>query len=151
VSGELPISASESLVLRGKLDRVDYLSESKLRVIDYKTGKPKTRNEMEGKTKTGTGDYKRQLVFYKLLLELSKNTRTMDVGVIDFVEPDEKGVYHQERFPIEASDVGVLVEDIKRIADEIRTLSFWGKTCERRDCEYCALRSFVTHTTDKTT
>jgi len=39
-----------------------------LNVIDYKTGRPKSRNEIEGNTKNSNGDYKRQLVFYNLLL-----------------------------------------------------------------------------------
>ena len=59
--------------IRGNLDRVEFLEngnteqETPVRVIDYKTGKPKTRNEIEGNTKTSDGNYKRQLTFYKLL------------------------------------------------------------------------------------
>ncbi|MBI1998921.1 MAG: ATP-dependent helicase [Parcubacteria group bacterium] len=64
-------SLSVSIPLRGILDRVEEREDGGICVIDYKTGKPKSRNEIEGNTKNSRGDYKRQLVFYKLLLSLS--------------------------------------------------------------------------------
>ncbi|MBI3074821.1 MAG: ATP-dependent helicase [Parcubacteria group bacterium] len=68
-----PIDAlSVSIPLRGILDRVEKMKDGgRIRVIDYKTGKPRSRNEITGNTKNSRGDYKRQLVFYKLLLSLA--------------------------------------------------------------------------------
>src|SRR3990172_3360277 len=50
--------------LTGKLDKIEFLgSGNEVNVVDYKTRQPLSRNEIE---KRG---YKRQLVFYKLLLD----------------------------------------------------------------------------------
>ncbi len=113
-------------------------------VVDYKTGKPKTRNELEGKTQSATGDYKRQLVFYKLLLDEHPTAKLKMVsGVIDFVEPDQKGNFHKEKFLISDEDVQNLREAVIDISDQILNLKFQNKTCGNHDCEYCALRAKV--------
>ena len=133
--------------LNGKLDRIEILSVSgdsaggrdRVRVVDYKTGKPKSRNEIEGRTKSGDGDYKRQLVFYELLLE-KEGKRDMEEGVIQFIEPDEKGEMHCEPFAIAQAEVAALEEQVMAIAREIIDLSFWDKGCHESDCRYCALR-----------
>ncbi len=132
-------TSSGELVVRGKLDRID-LTEDGVMVIDYKTGKPKTHNAILGKTKGGTGDYFRQLVFYKLLLARAPEALDMRYGVIDFVEPDEKGNIHKEVFDITQDDVDGLVAILERVASEIRALSFWNTTCNNTDCQWCALR-----------
>ena len=55
--------------LTGKPDRLDHQRPNRFfTVIDYKTGEAKD-NDLRGLTKAGTGDYYRQLVFYKLLLD----------------------------------------------------------------------------------
>lgn len=131
------------LLLRGTLDRMDILKNGDCVVIDYKTGKPKTRNEIEGKTKNGTGDYKRQLVFYALLLERSLEKRHMDKGILDFVEPDPKGKYHREEFAVTKEEKSALEEIIQQVAEEILALAFWNTNCENKDCEFCRLRQKI--------
>ena len=55
-------------------------------VIDYKTGKIKTDNEIAGNTKNSDGRLKRQIVFYKILCDLdSKFKHKMVAGELDFV------------------------------------------------------------------
>ncbi len=130
------------LKLRGDMDKIEISeNEREVNVVDYKTGKPKSRNHIEGKTKTSNGDYKRQLVFYKLLLELFDEGRyEMVSGDIDFIEPDDKGRYHKEHFDVSDEEVGELKETIQQTAKEILDLSFWGDRCDKKDCEYCKLR-----------
>jgi DNA helicase-2/ATP-dependent DNA helicase PcrA len=128
------------LALSGKLDRVER-TESGLIVTDFKTGKPKSRSNMEGKTKSGTGDYKRQLVFYSLLLE--KVGEAMTEGVIDFIEPTQGGIYKQERFLVTEEDRDDLVTTIEAMAHDVLTLQFATKGCGKRDCEWCRLSLLV--------
>jgi len=128
------------LLLSGKLDRIERTG-SGLIVTDFKTGKPKSRSDMEGKTKSGTGDYKRQLVFYSLLLE--QTGEKMAEGVIDFVEPTQSGVYKQERFVITKEDQDALAGAIETMAEEILTLTFAKKGCGKGDCEWCRLSSLL--------
>lgn len=144
-----------SIKLTGKFDKLECLDDTcyEVRVIDYKTGKPKSRNEIEGKTKSaqkmpGTGGYKRQLVFYKLLLQSYENGKyTMKEGVIDFIEPTTSGKYKQEAFDIHNADVEELKDQIRTIAKEIQTLSFWDTRCENSKCSACALRDLMDSTT----
>ncbi len=132
-------TSSGDLKVRGKLDRIDFTKDGVM-VVDYKTGKPKTHNAILGKTKADDGNYFRQLIFYKLLLAHTQEARDMRYGVIDFVEPDEKGKMHKEVFDITQNDVEELVETLSRVAQEIRALSFWNTTCDSTDCKWCALR-----------
>ena len=140
-----------ALPLRGILDRVEFADGNGVIVFDYKTGKPKTRNEIEGATKSSSGDYKRQLNFYYLLLSLYKERHLptgrqewhMQEGVIDFVEPDTKGRFHQERFLIDEVEVEQLRRSLNLVAQEIYDLAFWEKRCDEKDCEYCALREMM--------
>jgi DNA helicase-2/ATP-dependent DNA helicase PcrA len=137
--GEIPLS--------GKLDRLDMLPDGTVSVIDYKTGKSKSENEIRGLTKSADGNYYRQLVFYKLLL--NKDGRyTMSEGALHFVEPDEKGKCVIRRFVISDEDVtrleGELIEAAKHIADG----SAFTATCDSKVCDYCDLVPFL-HTNSK--
>lgn len=133
-----------SIPVRGILDRVEFGEGSKVVVFDYKTGKPKTRGDIEGTTKSSLGEYKRQLNFYYLLLSLYERGKwRMQEGVIDFVEPDQKGRFHQERFIIDESEVAELRKTVETVAEEIYNLSFWDKRCDEKDCDYCKLRDFL--------
>ena len=115
-------------------------------VVDYKTGRSKTRNELEGKTQSSTGDYKRQLVFYKLLLDEHPTAKLKMVsGEIDFVEPDQKGSFQKEKFLISDNEVKELKETITDISDQILNLKFQDKTCGDRECEFCALKEKIAH------
>jgi DNA helicase-2/ATP-dependent DNA helicase PcrA len=129
-----------AVTINGKLDKIEMLDASgKVNVVDYKTGKSQTRNAIEGKTKTGSGNYKRQLVFYRLLLDKSEKF-AMVSGDIDFIEPDENGKFHKENFAIEPAELEGLEATVLRVADEIRSLAFWNNTCDDPECRYCGLR-----------
>lgn len=131
--------------LTGKIDKIEILGDGKeVNVVDYKTSKPKSRNEIEGKTASSNGGMKRQLAFYRLLLDNYDNQKyKMISGEIDFIEPDEKGLYKKEKFTISDEELELLQEDILRVSNEIRNGLFWDKRCEEKDCEYCALREMM--------
>jgi DNA helicase-2/ATP-dependent DNA helicase PcrA len=109
-------------------------------VVDYKTGKAKSRNQLMGETKDADGNYYRQLIFYKLLLATTEEPREMTEGVIEFVEPDEKGRIKSEKFILTNTEVEELKMLIRKSANEILTLSFWNTPCDADECEWCALR-----------
>lgn len=135
----LALEDDEPLLLRGAFDRVDTVPGG-VRVIDYKTGKPKSRNDIQGNTKSGDGNYYRQLTFYKLLLARAETPRQMQEGVIEFVEPDEKGNIRTEAFEIPDTDVEALEALIRKSAREILSLSFWNDSCAEEDCSWCLIR-----------
>ena len=129
------------LPLTGKLDRLDIGEDGvAYRVVDYKTGKPKTRNVIEGKTASSDGGYKRQLVFYALLLSLYDDDRyKCNTGVLSFVEPDAKGVIHEEVFNITSEEVEELKEEIIEATKNIVSGEFLKSPCEEGDSDYCHL------------
>ncbi|OHB20675.1 MAG: hypothetical protein A2666_01400 [Parcubacteria group bacterium RIFCSPHIGHO2_01_FULL_47_10b] len=141
----------DDIPLTGILDRVEYVElatgesdEQKLvRVIDYKTGKRKTRNALLGKTAAADINYYRQLVFYKLLLDLdTPRGLRMREGVIDFVEPAENGTLYTEQFEIDTKETSALTELLRKTAHDISTLAFWDYQCKDKDkdeCEWCKL------------
>ena len=133
------VAIADGTPINGKLDRIEFLEAENVRVIDYKTGKPKTRNDIEGNTQSSDGNYKRQLVFYKLLLD-KEGKHAMTDGVIQFIEADDRGKPHREEFRVTHGEVAVLEKQVETVAGEIRSLAFWDKGCHKPDCRYCELR-----------
>ena len=128
------------IALTGRIDRVDWLDQAEriVRVIDYKTGKAKSENFIEGQTKSQNlsarelalptsirGPYKRQLLFYKLLTKLDKSfIPTASVGEFVFIEPNASGKLISRSFELKDEDVEQLKDLIKTVMKEIRELEF---------------------------
>ena len=128
------------IALNGVFDKVELLSDGTVNVVDYKTGKPKTRNDILGATKSSTGDYYRQLVFYKLLLRYHNNGQyRMKTGEIVFLAPDSRGQFRREKFEISEEEVDELEAEVRRVAHEIMHLDFWSTECDTDTCDYCDL------------
>ncbi|MEY2664918.1 MAG: hypothetical protein RLZZ480_23 [Candidatus Parcubacteria bacterium] len=128
------------LKLNGALDRVDFDGDKIVRVFDYKTGKPKTRGQIEGTTADSDGDYKRQLTFYALLLSLqadmAKHCRT---GVLSFVEPDTHGQIREEIFTITDEEIAALKEELLRVTKEVLAGGSLAVACDSEKCHCCDL------------
>jgi len=140
----LIIKKGQEIYLSGNLDKIEILEGNQVRVIDYKTGKTKSRDEIEGKTSHSDGNYKRQLIFYRLLLDgYNQGQYKMIEGEIDFIEPKDNGKYQKEIFEISDEEIKELKQIIKNISQEILALSFWNKKCVNRDCEFCRLREIM--------
>ncbi len=113
-------------------------------VVDYKTKAPESRNWILGQTKSSNGDYFRQLVFYKLLLDSHPSKKyNMSAGVIDFTEPDDKDRFKKEVFEINFSNITDLKDLIQKSSNEILNFKFAGQTCGDKACPYCAFREFL--------
>ena len=133
----------DDIALTGKVDRIEVTNEKEkhVRVVDYKTGKSKTRNEIEGNTKNSDGDYKRQLTFYQLLAELDKSFQyEVKETQIDFIEPDAQNNFHRENFIISDEDVANLKKEIKTSVSQIRNLDF-TRTEDLTKCATCPFKS----------
>jgi DNA helicase II / ATP-dependent DNA helicase PcrA len=138
------VDGEDKILLKGQLDKIEMKNDGTVNVVDYKTRKPLSRNQIEGKTKNSDGNYKRQLVFYKILLDkYEKGKYQMQTGELDFIEPDDKGEYGKENFEITADDEKEVLDLISQTATNIANLDFWDKRCEKKDCEYCALRNIM--------
>ncbi len=127
--------------LTGMFDRLDFGTDGMLiRVVDYKTGKPRTRGYIEGTTKDSHGDYKRQLTFYALILSLSGDERLNSrTGTLSFIEPDEKGMIHEETYVITTEEIESLKKEIIRVGLEIAHGAFLDAPCDSSVSSYCHL------------
>ncbi len=136
------VEGIDTIKITGELDLVEYLDNAltQVNVIDFKTGRPRTRNEILGKTKNADGNYYRQLVFYKLLLHYYKPNWEMKMGVLDFVQADSKGIFHRETFEISNEEMIQLQEQVHEAARDILSLGFWNRFCDDTECQWCALR-----------
>lgn len=132
--------------LTGKIDRIDWLDKQQglVKVIDYKTGRSKSLNHILVKTQTAAkdlsereaelpatirGNYQRQLVFYKLLMQLDRQlSPKIEVAeaAFNFVEPTEKGGDKFVSRSLVISDEAItdLKQLIKEVMAEIRSLKF---------------------------
>lgn len=137
-----------NIPLGGKVDKIDpfdslTLAQGKIgrrvRVVDYKTGQPKSRSSIEGKLKNSTGDYKRQLVFYQLLGELDRQFEHEIVEAeLDFVEPDRTtGKFRKERFQIQKEEVEELKKTIRKVWADMLALKFPRTTKTDIHCPRC--------------
>jgi DNA helicase-2/ATP-dependent DNA helicase PcrA len=141
----LPFKDDLRILLRGQLDKLEMLEGNRVQVVDYKTGKPKSRNAILGETKSSEGNIKRQLDFYRLLLDLyDEGKYKMVSGLIDFLEPNEKGDYRREVFTVTDEDKENILQLVREVAEKIYNVSFWDERCEE-DCQYCALREAITN------
>ena len=130
--------------LSGKLDLVEFINEQNVRVYDFKTGGYKSRNEIEGKTQKSNGDYKRQLIFYKLLLDKYHGGKfQMKEGVIQFVESNNWGNFRQESFVITDEEIQELKSTIYDMSENVQNLNFWESRCNDKNCRYCSLRDLM--------
>lgn len=133
----------DDIRLTGRMDRLDWNDDERktVRVIDYKTGKARTRNEVLAATVSARsqlsereqslseeirGPYQRQLLFYRLLGQLDRSFEPeITLGTFDFVEAPfdaEKTLEHTFSLTDEGvKQLRVLIADVMR---EIRSLSF---------------------------
>lgn len=122
--GEIPLT--------GKVDRIDILSDNKVNVVDYKTGKPDSKYKELSKD----GDYFRQLVFYKLLCDNAHGFKYhVTSGSIDFVQKDNKGEFKKSDFIITNEDTNKLSELISQTFAKITALEF-PVGCDCKDTDH---------------
>lgn len=77
--------------LTGRLDLLETINDKEMVVTDYKTGSPESRWSLNNiGSSASLYKYRRQLIFYKLLVESSKDygrTYKVNEAVIDFIQP----------------------------------------------------------------
>jgi DNA helicase-2/ATP-dependent DNA helicase PcrA len=83
------------------------------------------------------GDYWRQAVFYKILID---NYQQKDWKVIstefDFIEPDKKKQYRKEKIVINPQDTETVKQQITEVWTKIQQKDFYTG-CGKEDCHWC--------------
>jgi DNA helicase-2/ATP-dependent DNA helicase PcrA len=129
----------DGIPLKGKLDKLEF--DGKLvNVVDYKTGNPdNAMSKLKGpddKNPHG-GDYWRQAVFYKLLVDQYEQRGWQAVSTeFDFIEPDKKKKYRREKIVISPADVETVKQQIKYAWEKIQRREFYTG-CGKEECHWC--------------
>ncbi|XKT74869.1 MAG: ATP-dependent helicase [Patescibacteria group bacterium UBA2103] len=118
VSVPFEVPGVGEVLLKGNLDRIDVVDGGVV-VLDYKTGAPKSENQIRGLTAEADPSYYVQLMFYALLLKHDPQKRYhMKEGVLEFVEKNQTGKYVSRRFVIDEKELEEFEEELKKdIAD----------------------------------
>jgi DNA helicase II / ATP-dependent DNA helicase PcrA len=89
-----------------------------------------------GSKELNGGDYWRQAIFYKILID--QNPKDWNVSTIefDFVEPDKKKQYRKERISVSSIDVDIVKEQIKDVWNKIQRKDFYTG-CGKEECHWC--------------
>ena len=124
--------------LKGKLDKLEFVGKE-VNVVDYKTGDPDKAKEKlmspNDKNETG-GDYWRQAVFYKILIDHNNRDWNAVSSEFDFIEPDKKKNYQKVKVYIKPEDITTVKEQIKTVWSKIQSHDFYTG-CGKPDCHWC--------------
>ena len=125
--------------IKGKLDKLEFTGQE-VNVVDYKTGDAekgiKKLYPPNDKEPAG-GDYWRQAVFYKLLVDNDVNRNwVVQSATFDFIEPDKKRGYIQQQLLISDADTTTVTAQITDAWQRIQAHDFYTG-CGKADCTWC--------------
>ena len=129
----------KGIPLKGKLDKLEFDGKA-VNVVDYKTGDiDKAKEKLKGPNdkEPNGGDYWRQAVFYKILID---NYELKDWKVVstefDFIEPNKKKEYRKEKIVITPADIETVTQQITTVWQKIQNREFYIG-CGKEDCHWC--------------
>lgn len=127
--------------IKGKIDKMEF-NGKEVNVVDYKTGdvnSPYTKKKLLAPNPDNPvgGDYWRQAVFYKILID---NIDGKDWKVVssefDFVEPDKSRGFQKRKIFIEPSDITTVKQQLTDVWNKIQARDFYTG-CGKEDCTWC--------------
>ena len=128
----------EGAHLSGKIDRIIDLGAGQCEVWDYKTGKPLTSwEESDPYKKKKIQNYERQLAYYKLLVENSREFAgklKVKKGILDFIEPKNGKIISLEK-EISQEEVDRLQKLISVVYKKMMNLHFPDVSKYPKDAE----------------
>ncbi len=127
--------------IKGKIDKMEF-NGKEVNVVDYKTGDvnsayTKKKLMPPNETEPNGGDYWRQAVFYKILID---NMDGKDWKVVssefDFVERDKTKGFQKRKIFIEPADITTVKQQITEVWHQIQGRNFYTG-CGKEDCHWC--------------
>jgi DNA helicase II / ATP-dependent DNA helicase PcrA len=123
---------------KGMLDKLEFEGKQ-VNIVDYKTGNPdnsiaKIKGPSE-KLPLG-GDYWRQAVFYKLLVDRGQRDWQVMSTEFDFIEPNNKKAYIKQKLFITPEDEATVTAQISETWSKIQSHDFYTG-CGKEDCHWC--------------
>ncbi len=125
--------------LHGQLDAI-LVDDDYARIYDYKTTEVKSIASIKGETKSSDGNYFRQLVFYKFLLQGNANYKGKVIEpALIFVKPNAGGKCPTVVIPIEENDIENIKNEIQSLVESVWSGEFLKTRCDDKNCKYCKI------------
>jgi len=130
--------AIEGVPAKGMLDKLEF-DGKQVNIVDYKTGNPdNSTQKIKGpndKQPLG-GDYWRQAVFYKLLVDRGQRDWQVISTEFDFIEPNNKRAYIKQKLFITPEDESIVTRQVTETWGRIQNHEFYTG-CGKEDCHWC--------------
>lgn len=130
----------EGIPVKGVLDKIEWLENQTLRIVDYKTGSPDLKRcaaPAEGQPLGG--DYWRQLAFYHLMLDQAKwYPEKVGKTAIIWLEPDKKGTFPIVEISYSSENLRFVQQMITEVYQKIMNKEF-NQGCGKKDCIWCQM------------
>ncbi len=130
----------DGVPVNGTIDKIEFTGTD-VNVVDYKTGSVQFGKEKflppNEKNPFG-GDYWRQIVFYKILLDnYNLEKWNMLSGELDFIEKDEKkNIFVKEKIIVTKEAIAFVKNQVKETYSKIKNLEF-TEGCGDEKCRWC--------------
>jgi DNA helicase-2/ATP-dependent DNA helicase PcrA len=129
----------DDMLLKGKIDKIEF-NGKEATIVDYKTGDPEKCKEKLARPNPkipNGGDYWRQAVFYKIMLDhLPGKDWSVQSVEFDFVEPNKKKEYIKEVVKINEMDITDVKGQIASVYQKIQNKDFYTG-CGKEECHWC--------------
>ena len=124
--------------LKGAIDKIEFNGKQVV-VIDYKTGSVENAKEKliaPNEKYPDGGDYWRQAVFYKILLNHHPKNWEVTTAEFDFVEPNKKKQFEKASVAISDADITTVTQQIHTVWQKIQEKDFYTG-CGKPECHWC--------------
>lgn len=131
----------EGVPITGTIDKLVFQAmdgSQSLHLVDYKTGKLK-ENRLQGISNSQEygGNYWRQLLFYKILVEQANLIPyVVKAATIDYLTPTEEGIFPSRSLQFGTEEVTAVQEMIKMAYEKIMQHQF-QEGCGEHSCKWC--------------
>lgn len=130
--------------ITGKLDKMEFFGND-IHVVDYKTGKPEraaSKMKEPSEKEPNGGEYWRQLVFYKILLDADKTKRyNMVSAELDFIQMNADHDFDKQKLTIQLKDIDLVKKLIVDTHQKIHAHEL-EKGCGEEYCQWCNFVKF---------
>ena len=130
----------DGVPLTGVLDKVEWLDNATLRIVDYKTSTPDLKKTAPPDEKQPHGgDYWRQMAFYKILLDRSRMyPESVGRVAVSWLTPDRKGVFPVLDWSFSVAEIQGVEQLIRTTYAKIQAREF-TQGCGQEDCGWCRM------------
>ena len=130
----------DGVPLTGIIDKIEWLDNKMLRLVDYKTGVPDPKKTAPPDEKQPYGgDYWRQMGFYRILLESSRlYPEPVGKTASAWLEPDKRGAFPLVEIDFSPAEMQTMKDLVRHTWQQIQSRAF-NTGCGKEDCAWCRM------------